>query len=500
MYFPLSLQSVELTKGSSSDSDSKYILTAVLLHTGSASGGHYRALLRDGLGSSWTEHNDADVRIISKAEESNLFWFHSDGHSEPSPTSTALDTRSGDLQGDAINDSVYEGAYVLMYQREDVLQMAGKVDIPAAVMDAVAADNAELDRLRMAYSVYNKLTSLHVTVTGVDAELSSAVTVELPADCLLSEATRAVYEAVATSRVQKGPPSLSALPDASLCRIRRFERSCLRFGETFGGKDSESLATLGLGVDLLPSGGTVRVPEGCSVALEFRKPEDSFVEFTGREMQLRLTRWALTPSNTLEEAESSVVIVPGEDGATVAALRAVAASALQFSGGEQGSSGGVDASRLLLMKDSDRGPVVLSDDSKLLRKDHRVYSGGEVYVEYLPADIVRAEVENGSCSSPVLAALINRKQMIQVFYNVPCAAGIAPEYTRVLDMPWTSSLSDFKEKAARSLVSEGLIAPEAEFHIRRSATGVQIKSEKKTMEDLGITNQSILHLQVTTQL
>ena len=438
-------------------------------------GGHYRAVTRDPQSSQWREHNDADVRIISKEEEANIFWYQPNGRAEPSPTSTAYTTGEN-----GPNDTIYTGAYALLYQREDLMNQGSQtIEIPTQIEEAVAMDNAEIEKLRTAFAIYNKMTNFHVTCVGVDTELAPVVQVELPSYLSLRDATSAVYEAVLAATA--GNKLLSQLPSSSLCRLRRYERSCHHLGETFGSRDSETLATLSLGIDRTASGTLVRIPEGCSMALEFRKEDESFVEFTGKEMQLKVVRWIINSSGALEEAESHVVVVPGEDESTLEALRSVAILSFAFSG---------STDQILFMKDTDRGPIILTGDSKTLRKDLRIFSGAEVYLELLPAGQNRAEIESGDTQSPVHAALVNKKQMIQVFYNVPVPSGVAPAYSLSMEMPCTATLKEFKDKASTILQL-------TDFHIRRSATGVQMKNEKKTMEELGITTQSIIHLQVT---
>jgi hypothetical protein len=498
--FPQSLQASELA--SADGADSKYTLTSVILHNGSATGGHYRAMIRDSQSGAWYEHNDADVRKVSEADEARLFWYRSKGVTEPSPTSTALPSPTDDTQssgrdeaGRGSNDTLYEGAYVLVYQREDVLAEQAEAKgsaLPPPVMAFIEADNEEIGKLQKAYEIYNRQTSLHVTVIGSDSgagELSAVSSVELPADTPLSEALASVYAAVSAAKAAAGA---SALPDLSLGRLRRYERSCHRLGETFGGRDAESLAALSLGMDPLLSGDFVRVPEGCSVALEFRKPDDEFVEFSGKEMQLRIARWTLDASGDLVESEACVAVVPGEDASTVAGLRAAAVSGLSLGGaaGEEGV-----AARVVLMKDSDRGPVVLLDDAKTLKGDCRLYSGGEVLVELLPPGTTRSlpqEEAGGGDVSPVLAALLSRRQSIEVMYNAPAPAGAVPEYRLKMALSSALTLAEFKERVLRAGHWEGVGA----FHVRRSATGAQIKSEGKSLDELGITNQSVIHLQV----
>ncbi len=480
--FPLSVQSAELVKSTESDVDCKYLLTSILLHNGSASGGHYRAYVRDIESNNWFEHNDADVRKISDSEKENLFWYQ--GSNSPTSTAVSSPTEDGKARDGSSNNSIYEAAYVLVYQKEDMLRNNDVSKIPQQVLDYVQADNDELDQLQVAYGVYNRMTNLHVSCIGVDNETSNMVTIELPANMTLSEATAEVYSHVVAARVSSGMPTL---PDVSLCRLRRYERSCHRLGETFGGRESETLGALGLGIDHIPSGLFVRVPEGCSVALEFRKQDETFSEFNGKEMQLRIIRWSLDSNGMLEEAESNISVIPGEDASSVGALRQVAVSSLNF-GGDTSNI----LKRIILMKDSDRGPVLLDDDSKLLKKDYRIFSGAEVFVELLGAELTKSTDADEKIATPVYAALLNRKQMIQILYNVPVAAGTVPEYNLSVQISSACTLKEFKDRVIKS----GNLGSVSEFHVRRNATGAQIKSEQKSLDELGITNQSIIHLQV----
>jgi hypothetical protein len=90
--------------------ENSYRLHSVLLHTGTANGGHYRAYVRDAHTSAWLDCNDAIVYELKENEVANLFWRDNAG-SRPM-------SASGDKAAVAFKvDTIYENAYMLRYEK-----------------------------------------------------------------------------------------------------------------------------------------------------------------------------------------------------------------------------------------------------------------------------------------------------------------------------------------------------------------------------------------------
>jgi hypothetical protein len=473
--FPLELSSKDLNPESTETTT--YTLTGVLLHSGTARGGHYRALTRElSEGNSFVcrEHNDANVTVLGPEGQANILWFD----------------RSADLSnvGSTSNMLVYEGASVLIYQRDDEIRQAAAQSafIPRPVMDMVEADNLAYDESVIAAINYNKSTNLHISVVGYDGPQLDLLTIELLSSLTLNEAVAAIYDLVA-SECAKG--DLPALPDISLCRVRRYDPSSKVLGETFGGKESETLAALGLGVDFTPPDRLVRVPEGCYVALEFRKPDSIFQEFSGREMQLHVVHWSMDGESIPQPRDSATVLVEGNEKASFGGLiEAIISSNLNLGGNKEELR-----NRLSVMKDTPKGPVLLSGLDKMLRKDFHLFSGSGIIVEVLSPE---SNAEQMDTKGPVFSALSMKRNKITISYNIPCGSNENPEYNLLLQVPSSCLLKDFKAMAANALTDAGLWTAGAEFFVKRSATGVQIKDEDKSLDELEITDHSIVHFQV----
>jgi hypothetical protein len=185
--------------------------------------------------------------------------------------------------------------------------------------------------------------------------------------------------------------------------------------------------------------------------------------------------------------------VEGNEKATVGGLiDAIIASNLNLGGSKEDLR-----NRLSVMKDLPKGPVLLSGSDKLLRKDFHLFSGSGIIVEVLSPDSNSEQVD---MKGPVFSALSMKRNKITISYNIPCGTTENPEYNMLLQVPSSCLLKDFKAMAASALVGAGLWSADADFFVKRSATGVQIKDEDKSLDELEITDHSIVHFQVFIQM
>ncbi len=285
----------------------------------------------------------------------------------------------------------------------------------------------------------------------------------------LSEALRQAFHAFASSKAVKGTTESSL----ERSRLRSFNPVANRVGETFGGREAMTLNELNI-VSLSPS---------CVLLLERRKSDDPpFIEFNPREMQIRLVVWdsvSVAAGVVSPQFVNISVIVPGEEAATVGGLRLEATLAV-----------GLEASKckqLVLILNSDRSVLELSDDSKLLKKDHGITSGDEIVIDILPVNATADHV------SLALIELRNKKKAVQLFFNNPKDMATTVAYTHSVSVSLEHTLSEVKGHMATLL---GM--PVGDFHLRRNAAAPQLKDESKLLTDLGIVDQSMLHLQVNS--
>ena len=279
----------------------------------------------------------------------------------------------------------------------------------------------------------------------------------------LADVHKAVFDKFASAGFEGASSSSLAMS-----RLRRYNAISNRVGETYGGREAGTLEALGLG----PT---------CVMLLERRSDADApFVEFNPREMQIRLLLWdqqAFESGTAKPNYQIWSVTVPGEDGATVSGLREAAATAVGIPG---------QLSRINLIINNPRTLVELTtaDNDKLLKRNFDLWPGDEVVVELQPEESIGG-------ASQAFAELKKKRKTIRVLYNDPSGTGAEPSYTLSVETTTDKTLGEIKAIFAAALG----VAVEA-FHMRRSAMAPQLKDESKTLEELGIVDQSIFHLQV----
>ena len=360
---------------------------------------------------------------------------------------------------------------MLVYERAD--SDTAQPSVPAQLSNTIVTENEELKLLRKLLRVQRQLVELTVHFqlqahggnslaadVSEGQEISADETISKCVLHVLGSTTLGEARTLAFAELER-LGKVGAGESIELCRLRRYNAVNNRVGETYGGRESQTMTELGLS------------PTACML-LERRKDSDpAFVEFNPREMQLRLAVWDAA-SNSLD-ANRKVVVVPGEESATVESLRAAAIAACE-----------VTSRRIALILNNDTTVVELVEEAKQLKRDYGLYPGDEVIVDVLP------EGSAADFVSLALTELRNRKKTIQVFYNDPKAdASSQPNYDRFVELSLDSTLKEAKVKMSGAL---GLDVES--FHTRRNAAAPQLKDETKTMNDLGIVDQSILHLQV----
>lgn len=493
--FPLTINAYDLLKSPVADGQKPlYRLTAILMHTGTAMGGHYRAYVRsaDTAPACWLDCNDASVTMVPHEEEESLFWC-SGGYAQ---AKAAMD----------VNDPtrrffLYESAYMLIYSKIDDSPAAQTVvAVPRSLAEDVEASNREMQFLRRLLAVHKQMVEVIVYFSARSKKDNGALisgdvgaeeeekynrsgvekqSIQFLETATLEEVLFKVFNIFVASRGSNGNRSPRGTPTLLLSRLRRYNDATNRVGETYGGREKLALKDLGLG-------GSSAV-----MLLERRAESDPpFVEFNPREMQIRLSPWLGEEVGEKQnsEAQEVAISVPGEDLATVGALREEAYKALGLAR---------TSKKVVLILSTDRTLVELLDDGKLLKRDHGVWPGDEIVV-----DVVSPETEDGS--SPAMVALKNRRKAVRIFFNDPTevhasesgggsSAGVVYggiTYSHSLETTLDNTLLEVKKS-----MSAALSLPVDSFHVRRSAQATQIKDESKTLHSLSVIDQSTLHLQ-----
>jgi hypothetical protein len=375
---------------------------------------------------------------------------------------------------------------MVVYER--VSDVCPVPSVPADLAAKITVENAELQQLRRLYLVQRQLVELtvyfqlqHRGETGyvydensADAADASTLSSKRCQIFLLGSATlkEALDQAIAEfRRTSLGEMFECADSELASCiRLRRYNASNNRLGETFGGRENLSLQECGLS-------------PAATLLLERRATTDApFVEFNPREMQVRLSLWNTETKSS--DSGSVVVVVPGEEAATVGNLRAQAANAFSI-----GTSDPVRLDKCcILILNTNTSVIELNDDSKQLKKDCGIYPGDEVIIDILPESSENAE-------SKALLELRNRKRSAQIFFNNPADTDVAatscPAYVQTVDVLLDCSLTEIKNKIAAVLNIQA-----DSFHTKRNSAAPQLKDESKTLAELGFVDQSILHLTV----
>jgi hypothetical protein len=437
------------------DDTNKYKLKAILLHTGTAHGGHYKALVQNkGV---WFEYDDSTVTELSKEDEDKLFWYHS-----PS-----------DVEG-RIGSSVYESAYMLIYQHDDdstASLESEDVTVPADLVEQVNAANAKLHKLKKANAVHKMMTE--VTSFKINADVGSHVKASnispvptvnfLLSSCTLQKALETVHKSFTESGTLESDTELSR------CRLRRYNAASRMVGETFNGREESSLMDLGL----FPL---------CSLALEVVSPGGTFADFNPKEVEVRVVEWKEGVKDT--PSEDVFVLISGDDSASVGALRKETAQHFK-----------VDENRVVMLKALPQAVShysVLEHDAMLL-SDSLVTSGDDVIVHILQ----EGESREGK-GEDIISKMIVEKRSISILFNVPSADDNADTefcYDKSVGVLLDATLGDLKD-----LIATELNLSANDFHVRRNHSAPQLKALNKTLEVLNFVDQSIIHVQLGQQL
>jgi hypothetical protein len=375
--------------------------------------------------------------------------------------------------------SVYEGAYMLVYQVDDAASVEAECTdivpfIPPELVQEVRAANEQLATLKRANEVHKLMTEL--SCFKITADIGSHVKPSnitlTPVAChligtkSLTDALEMIYEAFVKSGVL-----IPAEVSISMCRLRRYNPSSRMVGETFTLRESSSLSELGLS-------------PLSSLAMEVLAPGGTFADFNPKEVEVRLLEWKDNKLPSPMVADIFVNVV-GEENATTAGLRSRVAQYFGVS----------DEARVVLAKNDTKSSFIeLSEDTSLLTSGYNVHSGDDIIVCVLPEGQSRLSGKGAEFT----AALQAQKRNITIFYNSigssstedDSFAGASYDHSIVVSLD--SSLGDLK-----TLIGSASKIATDSFFFRRNANAPQLKALSKSLEDLGFVDQGVVHVQVS---
>lgn len=466
--------SVEEVFGADCAGSDQYYLSGIIVHYGSASGGHYKAYVRSAekqKGEEWYDCDDAVVDRLNPEAIQELL-------STSSGTSNS-EVENGEENGgedDVVRrrqNRLAENAYLLFYSSTNPTATELSINEEVQNDNILFEHQLALFRTRrltvswkvMVRSVSNPSTILH---TLEEVVLSRSITI--------AEATSVLYQLLVQEKVLDG--KTYALDQVRLCRASTLGRSQRALAlETYGDRASISLE----GAELAES--------GVSMFVEVRETADPpFEEVQRQDLRLLLRKWdasrpdggfSVLPGSDQENKESTwawqEIIVPGQAKATVRALRAAAARLFQ-----------AEPSDLGLIACEASGPLhwledVEDDEERELSKYYNIYPGHHIVVEIAAAT---------ASSSLAFQHLHKLKNQVILFFNDP---RLGSKYDHELICVKEQSLREVRELIAGSL---GLDQTQMLFHLRRGEGQPQYKEEEKSLEQLGITDRSLVHVQL----
>ena len=447
----------------------RYELYAILVHHGTAYGGHYFALMKPPGASCWYEFNDRCVTEVAEEDMEAAFAAAATAAAASSPsdaTPVAGDkAASSDSAGatlkpsDRIGQALACNAYLLFYRREDAAWTPSVAAAPPPdVVDAVAADNAAYAHLKQLHDIRARMVELSVFADG---PTDDKVTIMLPGQATMRGATDRAIDAFAASGGAAG--------ERSDLRLRRYDPMTAQRLDTYTGKDSETVSSVFRSTTAV-------------VLLERRAPGTAWVEYDPNELMLRVARWdAAAAAPSTDAAMTSVVRVKGgkSDG-TLGDLKVAIASAI-----------GVPLVFQKLVEVNDRHARVLCGEERRLVGDLGVWPGTDIIVELMGPG--QGETDDDSV---VVAHYQQSRNAGTIVYNSSLGApdgsvdgGGDGDFDGTLPVMLTDTLGHVKTRIAEAIGVEA-----GAFHIRRRPKGERLKDDTKTLREVHLSDGACLFL------
>ena len=309
-----------------------YRLQGILLHTGTASGGHYKSYNRVA-NQRWLECNDASVREMTEQEIVSMFSstptkdLANEAEPQQCESKTVLsnvaagnNSPSGRRFVTAKDDLLRQNAYMLLYKHvsyeEDQLELLNVSCLKAIreeVKTAIQAENDQLVESRRLQEIQQKVAVLQIFLhcsPAVDdgvvctSSSSTAPQKKTTLTVTISETFGEILDKVITQLNTEHQMNLIRDGNGDLelgtpCRLRMYDITKGRAGETFGGRLHLSLLDLGF--------------KGCgaqtTLLLETRDSEKDalFVEYDPKDMYVRMLSWSEDVSQALSLSDGALL-------------------------------------------------------------------------------------------------------------------------------------------------------------------------------------------------
>jgi len=335
-----------------------YELYSVLIHRGSALGGHYYAYIKSFETGRWYEFNDSMVTEINENDIRKTFG------DEPEPKPRGMYSF---FQSSA-------NAYMLMYRRIEPkknLIAVNVADMPEELRKKIEAENDKYKQKLEEKEREREMVTLKVFFQGQEKQL------KLHNTTTLAEATRQCGEAF----------DVTARYPLDCIRLRNYQVYNDLPAEPYD--DPEVLQK---------SLDAMRFYSQKTVILETREQNEKFEEYNPSDMLLRVIRYNQDDNKFLEAQQIYV-----DRDATLGDLKKALQAKFRIPAANQ---------RLVKEAWSYNGPPakVLEGDDQSLRMDHRVFEASKIYLEYC--------VDFDS-PSPSFAEIDRTRNMMEIKFNSP---------------------------------------------------------------------------------
>lgn len=420
-----------------SDQSDEYQVSGIVVHLGNAMGGHYKAFIRSpDNGNIWWECDDEKITILTEKDVSSLFEI-----------SASVE------ETDRVSKLALENTYMVFYSK--ILISSDDVVIP--LTEDVISQNERFRTIQKLEDIRKHLVNYEVNMVKVNSHESLYIsrTMTSLTSVSIKELTQKIYDQFTKNGIlnQENYPIEN-------CRIIKVYPFKSGKGESFGDRENESLASLGFG-------------ENEKLMLEIRSPtDDQFVETNPNDMYLQIYQWNISGIAQLQaESEWQTILVQGREKATVFDMKKAVAESLAMD---------IDSISAILFENG-IPLTLLSDDSVSLRSQHNIFPGFHIIIE------LKAE------ESKALEELKLLRNRVRLFVNNPFSS-TEQNYNTEIIATSESSLLQVKEMISTKLNITGLDT----FHLKSNESSPQFKEENKTLHELEITDQSILHVQVSS--
>lgn len=524
-----------------------YDLFGIMIHSGTAMGGHYFAFIKPPASESWFEFNDSTIRPLSDADMAACFLGDSGdddgGEGEADATegdgAEACGKASGSTDENGLDDAYLDrkrrravaatssNAYLLMYRKveDDAAntksRVAKAVPVPDELAEEVITENRADEKLRRAFEIRRRLSLLHVfTADGRRADL------HLPNSETLEVATNAAYEQLFSAKgIEAARAEAIARAEAKAAAAAAANGDGAvgagEEGESKGGCDSDCGGDGADDIEAAAAAVLALDDSVTSVAREnvrlrryvpgSRRPTDTF---GGREDK-SLFELGLAPSADLilevrQSGEEWKEYNPNEcvlrvqrwdREANELAVGPDMVASVTVPGELGATLGGLRAAvaeafgiplslQRLVHQTQERCEVMVGDD-KELRKDLHCWVSDDVIVEVIDADAG----ETAAGPSQAVAKFDVSRNVVVVQFNALLKPGEDPKKLMTVDYDLSvianrrETLGEVKDRIAKALDVDPL-----DIHCRRNHNGARLKDETKTLRDLELVDGSILFI------